>query len=122
MVPRRRRVVSHRWSVSLRVSGVAALMAAILWGGAPLVGLGPRRPIGLVSRGGRSKPGLGRAKAAADAAPIPIFGDGWFDDSGIAIATDFEAPVVDAASLAQVGAAREGRGRRGIARIEQELA
>src|SRR5207244_2697531 len=48
--------------------------------------------------------------------------DGAVDDSGIFLAVAFEAPVTDPASLAQVGAARQGRAARGIARFEAELA
>ena len=37
---------------------------------------------------------------------VPLYSDVWYDDSGISTAIDFEAPVTDITSLAQVGAAQ----------------
>jgi hypothetical protein len=111
-----------RWSMAFRLLGVMTLaLTASLGAVAALTGLSPTRLLDLVPVGGGAS---ARPKAGVADAPraIPIYSDGWFDDSGMAIATDFEAAVTDPASLGQVGDARQDRGARGMARFEQELA
>jgi hypothetical protein len=116
--------MGKRRSMAFRGLGVATfVLAASVAALAAITGQNPARLVGLLFAGGATKPPT-RPQVAGSAgrAAIPLYGDGWFDDSGMAIATDFEEPVTDPASLVQVGAARKGRGMRGIARFEQELA
>ena len=118
----------RRPSKAFRLLGLLALvLAASLLGVAAISGLSPTRLLELASPKG-SSPGAGaartprpRARAGAARETFPLYSDIWFDDSGMFLATDFEAPVMDPTSLAQVGASRQGRGERGIARIEAEL-
>src|SRR5258708_5865864 len=110
--------------MTLRLLGVMALVLTASVGAvSALSGVSPTRLLGLVAVGG-VPPGANAVphKGGAGGAVIPMYSDGWSDDSGIAIATDFEAPVPDPASLAEVAAARRGGAARGIARFEQELA
>ncbi len=116
--------MSRRWSLAVRLLAVLALVAAASLGAvAALSGLSPVRLLELATAA-RAAPRRGavaeRTSAAAKA--LPLYSDVWFDDSGIFLAVEFEAPVADPASLAQVSAARRGRAARGIARLEAELA
>ena len=106
----------NRWSMAFRLLGVMTLaLTASLGAVAALTGLSPSRLLDLVPAGGASaRPTKAGPAGVADAPrAIPIYSDGWFDDSGIAIATDFEAPVTDPSSLAQVARCAKGPGRAG---------
>src|SRR5262245_51085392 len=107
----------RRWPLAVRFLGVVVFVtAASLVAVAALTGLSPSALLGLVSAGSAaSKPTARPPPAAPARQSVPLYSDGWLDDSGMAIATDFEAPVTDPASLVQVGAARTGRAARGIA-------
>jgi hypothetical protein len=114
------------FTVAFRVLVVMVLALGVSLGAvAALTGSNPARLFGLVAAGGTTGGPGARTGAGAGAVgrpAIPLYSDGWFDDSGIAIATDFEAPVTDPASLAEVSAARTDRAARGIGRFERELA
>jgi tetratricopeptide (TPR) repeat protein len=89
---------------------------------AALTGLGPKQLLALWLAGGapaRAGPAPARRPAAQE---IPLYSDVWIDDSGISLAVECEQTPTDPASLAQVAAARKGRGARGIARFTESLA
>ena len=93
-------------SMALRLLGVFALaVAASLGAVAALTGLSPRRLLELAVTGGNpartpgagrspARLGVGPARAATARAPFPLYSDAWFDDSGIFLAVQFEAPVI----------------------------
>ena len=110
----------RKLSTAFRFLAVAAfVLAAVLAGVAALAGMSPTRLLGLFAdRRVTVRP----TRAAATPEVVPLYSDVWFDDSGIFLATAFEATVTDPGSLAQVGLARQGRGARGIATIGGELA
>jgi tetratricopeptide (TPR) repeat protein len=87
--------------------------------------------LGLGALGGCGAPTPASHQGAAATSPgpkttaretVPLYSDGWFDDSGFAIATQFEAPMSDPESLAEVGTARARRTARGIERLTSQLA
>jgi hypothetical protein len=85
-----------------------------------LVAVVPR--IGLKRSSGAKTPGPAIAAPPAAPGAVPLYSDGWFDDSGFAVAKEFEAAVADPRELGQVGDARRGRGERGIAQLERMAA
>ncbi len=100
---------------------LALILAASLGAVAALTGLGPGSLLELASGGGKpSGPGPGSVRRAGPQ-DIPLYSDVWIDDSGIALAVEYEEAETDPASLAQVAAAREGRAARGIARLTEKL-
>src|SRR5262245_21164635 len=111
-------------SMAFRMFGVVSLvLVASLGGVAALTGLSPAGLLGLVAPSRAAvRPVAWPAKAVPARPPVPTYSDGWLADSGMAIAADFEGPITDPTSLAQVGAERAGRAARGIATFEQELA
>ena len=62
----------------------------------------------------------GSARARAEARVRPDWDDS-FDDSGYASAIRFSKPIADASSLAQLRDSVAGRGRRGIAYLQEKL-
>ena len=54
--------------------------------------------------------------------PVPLFSDGWIDDSGYGLAVSFSASPADPTSLAEIGSSAASRGRRGITALEAQLA
>src|SRR4051794_37203757 len=101
--------------VGMVATAVAAV--AVLTGVDPRAWLGPGQP-------GASPAAAAGATPAAAAAPVavPLYSDDWMDDSGFSFATAFAGTIDDPRSLAQLGAALEGRGRRGVAHLEAQLA
>jgi hypothetical protein len=60
-----------------------------------------------------------KAKAAAS---VHLYSDDWTDDSGYGLAVQHSLPIGDPASLEAIRAAYEGRARRGLARLTEQLA
>jgi len=84
-----------------------------------LTGLSPTSLLSLMNvKAAKAKPA---SKTVAGREALPLYSDGWFDDSGMAIATDFEAPMSDPTSLAQVGESRKERVARGLSKFEGAL-
>jgi hypothetical protein len=108
-------------SMAFRILAVLVLIVVVSLGAiAALTGLSPAQLLALSGVG--AAPAAPRGGPAAAREEVALYSDVWVDDSGAALAFEFEAEVTDPTSLAQVGAARTGRAARAIARIEQELA
>src|SRR5689334_20063036 len=99
---------------------IVLIVMASLGAVAALTGLSPRQFLALTPAG-RASPGPAPARRSA-AQAIPLYSDVSVDDSGISLAVQYEQAESDPGSLAQVAAARKGRGERGIARLAEKLA
>jgi tetratricopeptide (TPR) repeat protein len=115
--------VRRRLIITVRLLGVLAVVVTTSLGAvAALTGLSPRRLLELASVGSappKPSPAPVRTSRARD--EFPLYSDVWVDDSGIYLASRFEQTETDPTSLAQVAAARKGRGTRAIARTEERL-
>ena len=111
--------------IAMRLLGVIGVIFSIsLAAVAALTGTSPRQLLGFASVGASrpgSRPGPVSGRPSRPSEDFPLYSDVWIDDSATFLATRFEQPETDPASLAQVGAARIGRAARGIAKIEERL-
>src|SRR5438046_2702657 len=114
---RRRGTMVLRFGLTV-VGMVAAAVVAV----AVLTGADPKIVLGLGHSRALPPAPAGGAPAVPPSPPVPLYSDDWFDDSGYSFATAFTGPIDDPRSLAQLRAALEGRGHRGIAHLERQLA
>ena len=117
-----RKLTKALWILGVMLVVVVASLAAV----AALMETSPTKLVGLLvdpkgtwTSNARSS---GKSTVYAAREEMPLFSDSWLEDVGMLVATDFETPLTDPTSLAQVSAARRGRAVRGIAELEGQLA
>jgi len=81
----------------------------------------PERPVRSSMRA-EAAPSVRSSMPAKPAASFRLYSDDWTDDSGYNLAVQYSLPIGDPASLGAIRAAYEGRGRRGLTRLTEQLA
>lgn len=71
--------------------------------------------------GGNKIAGNGSPEGALAASVVPLYGDGFVEDSGYEVSLQFTDKVADRSSLDQLRDEARGRSRRGIAELRQKM-
>ena len=120
VLPLRRvaRILRHML-ISLGIVGVS--VGVVLYVTSPVPGRRPRSSETPHRSSGSGDDSLQRHQARTAGPQIPLYSEDWLDDSGYGFSMQYSRPVSDPQSLEQVRTSLEGRGQRGILKIDEEL-